>query len=75
MQLFPFIPFKSFVDCLAKGVPVRVDQRRSPPLKLDMFCVSEGPLRAHLVNPQRSLVSSSSDDGLWKSFVELRFFT
>ena len=30
VQLFPFIPFNSFVNCLAEGMPVRINQRRPP---------------------------------------------
>ena len=30
VQLFSFFPVNSFVDCLAEGMPVRINQRRSP---------------------------------------------
>ena len=53
VQLFPFVSFNSLDNGLTEGVPVRINWRRSPPLKLNMFCVSEGPLRAHFLSPQR----------------------
>ena len=52
----PALPILSlqfpFLDSLTKGVPVRINWRRSPPLKLNVLCVNEDPLRAHLVSSQ-----------------------
>ena len=72
VQIFPFVSFDSFVDCLAESVSVCVNQWRSSPLKFNVLCVDEAPLRAHLVSPQRQLVSSFSDGRLWKGLAELR---
>ena len=71
IQLFPFFPFNSFIDCLAESVPVRINQRRSPPLKLKMLCVNEDPLRTHLSSARNGNPSWSP---LWKSLAKLRFF-
>ena len=44
LPILSFPSINSFVDCLAEGVPVCVNQRRSPPLKV--LSVDEGPLCA-----------------------------
>ena len=73
LQLFPFFSFNSFVNCLAESVPVHMDQRQSPPLKLNMLCVDESALHTHLISSQYQLICSFSDGRLWKCQTELRF--
>ena len=36
VQLFPITPFNSLVDCLAEGMPVRINQRRHPTVVLNV---------------------------------------
>ena len=67
--LAPF-PFNVFVNGLTKRVPVRIHQRRSPPLELNMLRVDEGSQRTHTFSPRSQFVDALSVD--WKGLPELR---
>ena len=61
VQRFPFFSFTSFVYSLTKGVPVRIHQRRSPPLELNMFRINKGSPRTHFLSSQGQPADSFSD--------------
>ena len=73
VQLFPFLTFNSFVNCLAKGVPVCVNhQRRSSPVFLNMINIDARFQRVHFFRSWRQtpltdlhLVSVSEIERPW----------
>ena len=52
-------------------MPVRTNQRRSPPLEFNVLCFDEGLLRALFISSQCYLICSFPDGRLWESLAAI----
>ena len=69
VQLFPHFPFYSFVNCLAEGMPVRINQGRSPSVFLNLDARFQ---RFDFLGSQCQLVCSFPEGRLWIICTEIR---
>ena len=61
VQFLPFAAFNSFVDWLAKGMPISVNQRRSPPVLRKMTHIDVLFLGLHFLRSQRQFLNTFPD--------------
>ena len=72
VQLFPFTPSNSFVNCLAEDMPVRINQRRSHLFFLRWSNIDARFQRFDFLGSQCYLICSFPDDRLWVIYTEVR---
>ena len=61
VQILPVAAFKSFVDCLAKGMPISTNQGRSPPVLRYVIDIDARFLGAHFLGPLRQFLGTLPD--------------
>ena len=63
---FPLLSFTSLKNCMAKGMPIRVDQGRFPSLVTNIRGVVEGAQRTFCMCSQWKLIRTFSDHCSWE---------
>ena len=72
VQLFPVLSFNAFIYRLAKGVPISVYQRRTPPLLGNMMDIDTRLPSAHVIRFERQFLGAFPDRHLWVPLFSFR---